>query len=189
MPAVIPLPVRKPTIGLPSPGGPPPTPTNPLRSRTFQNWRQLVYDTSNSPNISICISTNSEGTPQGDWVSLIFLRLRCINIAQVLYPPALPISDSQELCKVARRNSCAVGDDEVSFGGKESFDTLERCLINVYCTGPHIRTGQLCGASILNKPILIFLGFWRRCRWVSANPAVEDTCARLGGTTGSGISV
>ncbi|KAN0130499.1 hypothetical protein V8E53_011585 [Lactarius tabidus] len=69
LPTVIPLPMRIPTIGPSSPSGPPPNPTDSLRSRTFENWKQLVLYTLNFPNISIYIST--KGTPpesQDNWV-------------------------------------------------------------------------------------------------------------------------
>ncbi|KAH8993689.1 hypothetical protein EDB92DRAFT_1944383 [Lactarius akahatsu] len=47
----------------------PPIDTNPVRGKTFEDWRQLVRGTLNSPNISIRIST--KGTPpesEDDWV-------------------------------------------------------------------------------------------------------------------------
>ncbi|KAI9448755.1 hypothetical protein BJY52DRAFT_1216206 [Lactarius psammicola] len=60
-PAVISPTMSRPTTGPANPSDLPPINTNPLSGRMFEDWRELVRDTLNSPNISICIST--KGTP------------------------------------------------------------------------------------------------------------------------------
>ena len=61
--------VKRSTSGLAIPSDLPPINTNPVRGRIFEHWRELVRDTLNFPNISVCIST--KGTPPegpNDWV-------------------------------------------------------------------------------------------------------------------------
>ena len=73
VPRVISPPMRRTTTGPAIPSDLPPIDTNPVRGRIFEDWRQLVRDTLDSPNISVCIST--KGTPPEspkDWVSRIF---------------------------------------------------------------------------------------------------------------------
>ncbi|KAH9173176.1 hypothetical protein EDB89DRAFT_743725 [Lactarius sanguifluus] len=68
-PAVIPPPIRRPAGLAANPSDLPPIDTNPVRGKTFEDWRQLVRGTLNSPNISLRIST--KGTPpesEDDWV-------------------------------------------------------------------------------------------------------------------------
>ncbi|KAH9017968.1 hypothetical protein EDB84DRAFT_1520502 [Lactarius hengduanensis] len=67
-PTVIPPLIRGQSAGpAANPSDLPPIDTNPVRGKTFEDWRQLVRGTLNSPNISIRIS--NKGTPsESDWV-------------------------------------------------------------------------------------------------------------------------
>ncbi|KAH9051162.1 hypothetical protein EDB83DRAFT_2522258 [Lactarius deliciosus] len=68
-PAVIPPSIRQSTCQAANPSDLPPIDTNPVRGKTFEDWRQLVRGTLNFPNISIRISTKC--TPpesEDDWV-------------------------------------------------------------------------------------------------------------------------
>ena len=86
-----PPPVRIPPTGPANPSDLPPIFTNPLSGRMFEDWRELVRDTLNSPNISICIST--KGTPSessDNWVSRISPASPSYSLEHRFYP-LLPI--------------------------------------------------------------------------------------------------
>ncbi|KAH9051166.1 hypothetical protein EDB83DRAFT_2398339 [Lactarius deliciosus] len=69
-PTVIPPLIRRRPAGpAANPSDLPPIDTNPVRGKTFEDWRQLVRSTLNSPNIGIRISTKC--TPpesENDWI-------------------------------------------------------------------------------------------------------------------------
>jgi hypothetical protein len=49
----------------------PPIITNPVKGKVFDDWKLLVRDALDSPNISICISTKSTPPESDNWVSRI----------------------------------------------------------------------------------------------------------------------
>ena len=71
MPTMIP-PVRRSATAPANPSDLPPIITNPVKGKMFEDWRLLVRDALDSPNISICISTKStRPESQDNWVSRI----------------------------------------------------------------------------------------------------------------------
>jgi hypothetical protein len=63
--------VGRSATGPANPSDLPPIITNPVKDKVFEDWRLLVRDALDSPNISICISTKSTPPESDNWVSRI----------------------------------------------------------------------------------------------------------------------
>ncbi|KAH8991434.1 hypothetical protein EDB86DRAFT_1603766 [Lactarius hatsudake] len=91
-PTVIPPLIRRRSAGpAANPSDLPPIDTNPVRGKTFEDWRQLVRSTLKSPNISIRISTKC--TPpesEDDWSFLIMQEGSAVTSSGAI-APQLPV--------------------------------------------------------------------------------------------------